>query len=297
MINNKYYKRILDRTSDVVIITEASIIEGPDGPKILYVNDAFVQLTGYTKEEAIGKTPRILQGPETNKTTLRRIKDSLLHAKPVRVELYNYSKDGVGYWLDFSIVPLFDTAGEVEYFAAIERDITKQQVLKEEFKYLAAHDSLTGILNRREFMAQAKRLFTRFKRSKKMSLGLLMIDIDNFKQINDQRGHQEGDECLSLVANICLSLTREVDHVCRFGGDEFIILMRGVTKEILDLKANTICQRIHEVSNQQVSVSIGGGISDINDTGFEMLIDRADQALYKAKKIAKGTVYIENTPL
>ena len=116
----------------MVLVTDASNIDGPNGPKIIYVNDAFVKLTGYTKEEAIGQTPRMLQGPKTNKTTLKRIRNSLIKREPLRVELYNYSKSGDGYWLDFSIVPLFDKDGNLQYFAAIERNITQQQLLKTE---------------------------------------------------------------------------------------------------------------------------------------------------------------------
>jgi PAS domain S-box-containing protein len=82
LLNNEDYRCILENTSDVVLVTEASNIDGPSGPKIIYVNHAFVKLTGYTKEEAIGQTPRILQGPKTNKTTLKRIKIVLSRENP-----------------------------------------------------------------------------------------------------------------------------------------------------------------------------------------------------------------------
>ncbi len=285
---------ILENTSDVVLVTEASNIDGPNGPKIIYVNDAFVKLTGYTKEEAIGQTPRILQGPKTNKTTLKRIRNSLIKRAPLRVELYNYSKSGNGYWLDFAIVPLFDKDGNLQYFAAIERDITQQQLLKAKLEQLAGHDALTGILNRRQFIKQAESLFAKFKRGKRMSLGLLMFDVDNFKAINDLQGHQVGDACLNMVVDSCLFLTREKDLLCRFGGDEFILLLIGVNKESLSLKANAICQNIREASNQQISVSIGGTVADRKDSNIDTMIARADQALYKVKGSKKGTFYIED---
>jgi diguanylate cyclase (GGDEF)-like protein/PAS domain S-box-containing protein len=278
----------------VVLVTEASNIDGPSGPKIIYVNHAFVKLTGYTKEEAIGQTPRILQGPKTNKTTLKRIKNSLIKREPIRVELYNYSKNGDGYWLDLAIIPLFDKDGNLQYFAAIERDVTQQQLLKAELEQLAEQDALTGILNRRQFIKQAGILFAKFKWDKRMSLGLLMLDVDNFKAINDLQGHQVGDACLHMVVDSCLLLTREEDLLCRFGGDELILLMVGVNKESLSLKANAICQNIREASNQQISVSIGGTVADRKDSSIDTMIARADQALYRVKGAKKGTFYIED---
>jgi diguanylate cyclase (GGDEF)-like protein len=92
----------------------------------------------------------------------------------------------------------------------------------------------------------------------------------------------------------CLFLTREEDLLCRFGGDEFVLLMIGINKESLSLKANAICQHIREASNQQISVSIGGTVADRKDSSIDTMIARADQALYRVKGAKKGTFYIED---
>ena len=119
----------LSRQNDIVIITTADALDEPEGPRIAYVNDAFERVTGYTKSEVIGRTPRILQGPETNRAQLDRIRQALLNREAVRCELLNYSKAGQSYWLELDITPLFDDKGHCTHFVAVERDITarKQQ--------------------------------------------------------------------------------------------------------------------------------------------------------------------------
>ncbi len=132
------FKAVLDQTDDIVIITEAYPLQTPLGPKIIYVNQAFIKLTGYSKEETIGKTPRMLQGGKTNKETLRRISDALEKNEIIHVELLNYAKDKTEYWLEFTIIPIKDSKGITRYFAAIEHDITDRKKMKEARAMLSA---------------------------------------------------------------------------------------------------------------------------------------------------------------
>ena len=120
----------VSRLNDIVIITEAEPISGP-GPRILYVNDAFVHRTGFTREEAIGKTPRILQGPKTQRDALDRIRAALIAWKPVREELINYTKSGEEFWLELDIVPVADATGWFTHWVAIERDVTERKRTQE----------------------------------------------------------------------------------------------------------------------------------------------------------------------
>ena len=115
------------RLNDIVIITEGAPLDGPEGPRIVYVNEAFVRRTGFAREEAIGATPRILQGPLTQRPALDRIREALERRAPVRVELINYTKAGEAFWLDLDIVPLADGAGPPSHFVAVERDITERK--------------------------------------------------------------------------------------------------------------------------------------------------------------------------
>ncbi len=284
---NQYKAKLLEATNDVVIITDNNI----DNPIIQYVNKAFENLTGFTKEEAIGQTPRILQGPNTDKNTLRRIKRSLALKKPISVELLNYTKDGREYWLDFSIVPLFDDNGEVSYFGAIERDVTQQKITQNNLYELANKDHLTGAINRHRFYDVAAISFANNIRSN-LNFAIMVIDVDSFKHINDTFGHLEGDEQLKLISSICLSNIRQTDYLCRFGGDEFIMLVHGVDSDTLKIKANSIITAISNNQYIKTSVSIGATLVDKQDTNIDDLIARADLALYEAKEKGKGNVSV-----
>ncbi|MGY6534804.1 MAG: PAS domain S-box protein [Pararhodobacter sp.] len=122
----------LSRQSDILLITEAAPINAPDGPRIVYVNDAFVKRTGFSRDEAIGATPRILQGPKTDRAELDRIRRALESWRPVRAELINYTKSGKEFWLELDIVPIADESGWYTHWVSVERDITERKQAEEE---------------------------------------------------------------------------------------------------------------------------------------------------------------------
>ena len=123
--------------NDIVLVTESDPINEP-GPKIVFVNAAFERITGYAPSEALGRSPRFLQGNKTNRLILKEIHEALEKEQPIRREVINYRKDGAEYWMDIDVVPILNSAGKCTHFAAIERDITESKRLKESLKLFRA---------------------------------------------------------------------------------------------------------------------------------------------------------------
>ena len=144
----RLFKSVITNSTDVVLITEAKNKES-DGPKILYVNEAFTKLTGYTNDEIIGKSPRILQGDRTDRNELDRLKLALSNWEPCEIEVVNYKKNGEAYWVNLSIIPLANEIGNFTHWISIQRDISKykNEKLENEFFY-----DLTQTLNSNDFL-------------------------------------------------------------------------------------------------------------------------------------------------
>jgi PAS domain S-box-containing protein len=148
-------RKAVTRVNDIVLITEATPIDWP-GPRIVFVNEAFERLTGYTAQEAIGNTPRMLQGPKTDRAALARIREALSRGLPVREELVNYAKDGREFWLDLDIIPLFDESGVISHLIAVERDITARKQAERALRQSERElHSYTEMLQRMTEAAQA----------------------------------------------------------------------------------------------------------------------------------------------
>lgn len=127
----------LDQANDVIVISEAEPIQSP-GPRVIYVNQAFTKMTGYAAEEIIGKTPRILQGPDTSRETLDLIRETLARWKPIRAELQNYRKDGSKFWVELNIRPVADANGWYTHWISVQRDITERKKQEERQRQMAA---------------------------------------------------------------------------------------------------------------------------------------------------------------
>ena len=285
--NDIPFAAIVAHANDVILITEAQPADGGDH-RIVYVNRAFCELTGFSQAEVIGKSPKILQGPDTSTEVRQRIRNALENQQSVRETILNYSKSGVPYWLDLNIFPLKNALGEVTHFAAVERDVTDQVHKEAELQALALEDPLTGLLNRRGFFESiSSRLAAQERRSHST---LAMIDIDYFKTINDTYGHEAGDLALKNFADILRHAFRDSDVVCRYGGEEFVVLLftadlSAALRKLENFRhivADTVvCQQ--QGDDIKMTVSIGLTRLNNNPQHIESALNAADKALYEAK--------------
>lgn len=288
------FQQIVDVARDIIIVTKADPID-PPGPEIVYVNKAFTELTGYAAEEVIGNTPRLLQSSGTDEDSKRAIKQALKNHQSVRVTLRNYTKAGREYWLDVSIMPLRNEAGEVTHFVAIERDVNAQKALEQELETLSRTDPLTGLLNRRSLEEILDNEFSRFKRHD-VTFSLLLLDVDHFKSINDQYGHSTGDLVLKMLADSFIGYLRKHDMKARYGGEEFCVILpytdSGNAVVLAEKLRSGIAARVLKVGDTEVTVTVSIGVSEIQPTDESVgeIIERADAALYEAKQSGRNRV-------
>jgi diguanylate cyclase (GGDEF)-like protein/PAS domain S-box-containing protein len=288
------FKDIVEAAKDVVIVTRADPLDAP-GPEIVYVNKAFTELTGYTAEEVIGKSPRILQSEGTDKSTQHEIRHALDNEQAIRTTIKNYTKTGHEYWLDLSIIPLTDNKGKVTHYAAIERDVSDQKTLEIKLDELAKKDELTGLLNRRAFEQMINQEFLRYLRTHN-KFSVLLIDIDNFKSINDKFGHSAGDQALINLAHLFELLFRSYDHAVRLGGDEFCIVLPDSSQVKALIGAERLRHMVEKnplaIDDDEITMTISIGVAEAQETDldFHEVLERADKALYKAKHKGRNRV-------
>jgi diguanylate cyclase (GGDEF)-like protein/PAS domain S-box-containing protein len=288
------FQQIVENANDVILVTD-SLLELP-GPRITYVNQAFERLTGYTSREVIGRTPRLLQGPETSSKSTSAIKRALNSAHPIKISIQNYTKDNRPYWAELSIIPLYDKDGSVEHFAAIQREITAQKAYEAELLEISHKDPLTGAYNRRYSDSVLSQWFSRHTAESRKSI--LMLDIDNFKFVNDQYGHPAGDKYLVDAVILIQKFLRTSDAICRTGGEEFLILLPDTALSDAEHIASRVRQAIESMVIKidehlvMTTISIGLTMMREDDKEIKQLLERADSALYSAKHSGKNKVVL-----
>ncbi|NCO20972.1 MAG: diguanylate cyclase [Rhodobacterales bacterium] len=287
---------LIEATNDAILITSSSDLDRP-GPRIIHANPAFCRISGYTREEVIGKTPRILQGPGTCKRALGRIAAALRAGGECEEEILNYSRDGTPYWLDIHIVPLRDKNGTTRYFGAIERDVTGKRSAIEHLQRLALEDILTGIGNRAALQKHMDNLAETADAMTERPC-MLLFDLDGFKAINDTLGHVAGDGILRHFAGYVASALRRDDFIARLGGDEFVAILMGYTPDAAFRFAeqavlNLASMKVHGA--EKIGVSVGMTTFQPGDD-MATVIASADTALYRAKDAGKGTVRVYTRP-
>lgn len=276
---------------------EAILITDPVGV-ILNVNRAFEMITGYTKKEAVGQTPKLLYSGKQDKSFYSVMWQQLLTAGKWSGEIWNKRKNGNIYPEKLTITAIKNANGSIKNFIALFSDITVEKEQRNQLEMIAHYDVLTGLPNRMLFADRLSQAIARSKRHGS-SIAVVFIDLDGFKAVNDVFGHQAGDYLLKTIAKRFKNTLREEDSISRYGGDEFVAVISNVESmaDIDPLLARFLVQANEPIdySGEQLNVSASVGVTIYHheqELEAEQIIRQADQAMYQAKTRGKNQVYL-----
>lgn len=283
---------VLDHLADGVLATDADL-DRPGGPRIVYVNLAFAEITGYEAGELLGRSPRVLQGPDTNPELIERLAEDLRHGRPFAGQATNYRKDGTPFTMEWSIAAVPGEDGAPAWFVAVQRDATLPARRLLDAQHEARVDALTGLPNRRhcdDVLSGGAWLSSRARAA-------VVVDLDRFKAINDTHGHLVGDEVLREVGKRLRDAVREGDLVARWGGEEFCVLtleQSGGAAELAERLRAAIAATPCATSVGPLVVTASVGCATPNDglSDAQALLRLADAAMYEAKRTGRDRVCI-----
>lgn len=281
-------------TQEGMCITDAS-------NTILNVNHAFTLITGYTADEAIGKTPAILRSGKHTDTFYQEIRTQVKTTGQWQGEIWSRRKNGEVFpeWL--TITEVTNDRGEVTHYVRALTDISERKASEEHIRELAYYDPLTHLPNRRMLSEQLEIALKSAIRHNSDG-ALLFIDLDNFKTLNDSLGHHYGDMLLQQVASRLMTLVRQTDTVARFGGDEFVVMLTDLDadRERAVYQVQNITRKILDNLNRPYSfvgfehhstLSVGITLfSDHHNSGIDQVLQRADLAMYQAKANGRNAI-------
>lgn len=281
--------------------------------KIIYANDRFCSIAGFSRDELLGQDPGIVASGVHPAAFMQNIRDTIAAGQIWRGDTCNRAKNGSFYWTSSTVVPFLDDDGVPYQYVAIRTDITAQKQAEEQLLsakavlqesnaqlvILNSQDALTGVANRRRFDQALAQESTRLAKAG-MPLALLMIDVDYFKTYNDRYGHPAGDDCLRKVARVLQRhAKRPGDLVARYGGEEFAILLSntdhaGARLIAEEVRAGLMALGLTHEDNPAgvVTVSVGLHTATAGDAQLaaKTLVERADNALYAAKAAGRNMV-------
>lgn len=279
----------LEQTADSVVITDGyGVIE--------YVNHGFETLSGYSRDEVIGKTPKLLKSNKHAPAFYKKLWHTI-NLRQVFSDIFvNRGKDGEIYFEEKTITPIVDKYGAITHFVATGKDISESIQTQERLNYLVHHDVLTELPNRMLFMDRLAQSIARAERSG-LVIAVIFIDLDHFKNINDSFGHSFGDQVLISVAKRLKAAIRKGDTVGRLAGDEFAIVLDDVSSELV---VSTVVENIIASFNNAIDIggqhfhvtpSVGVSFYPNDATEGELLLQYADLAMYQAKQNGRNSYY------
>ena len=283
------YRRALGAASNGVIIAHDT---GPDH-LIEYVNPAFERITGYSLDEVVGRDSRFMAAPGLDVDERSRMREALREHRSVHVVLRNLRKNGELFWNDMHITPVHDENGKVTHFVGILNDVTASKQRADHLEHEVNHDSLTGLPNRTLLWDRLDHAVHLAQRHQTL-VATVLIDLDNFKTINDTFGHDAGDAVLKVVARRLQSAVRDSDTVARMSGDEFVMVLvdQPTLRFTLRMVERVLRALVMPVSFNGSEIAMGAslGVAAYPNDGRTPadLIRAADMAMYRAKHSGGG---------
>lgn len=280
-------RTVFENTSEGIVVTDPE-------QRIIAVNRAFTEITGYTEDEVLGHTPRVLQSGRQDESFYQAMWASLTRTGQWRGQFWNRRKNGEIYPQLSTISTVYDAGGRLTNYIAVFGDITQLKRSEEALYELAHKDALTGLANRTLLRARLEQCLHRAGRDGTM-LALLFLDLDLFKNVNDTLGHPVGDALLQSVANAMADALPDADSIARLGGDEFIVLLEDMGEPNT---AAQLARTLLEVFTQpfpaqgrelHITASIGISVFPVDGKDMDALLANADVAMYRAKEQGRNT--------
>lgn len=285
---------VINTVQDALLITLAEPMDAP-GPITVYVNRSLLRQTGFQQHELLGRSPRIFQGIDTEPNVTRRFGQGLRRWKQPHMEVLNYSRKGLPYWVEIKVAPLADAQGWYTHWVSAQRDVSQRKAGEERLVHQVLTDPLTGLLNRRGLLEQLERTLSR----NEDRLALIFCDLDRFKEVNDRYGHAVGDALLLELANRLQMVLRGQDSLARLGGDEFVVLIEELYE---DADALLLAERLrgalsepwmHNGEELSLTMSMGVALGESRaGVTAEELLRRADLTMYQVKSAGRDGVAI-----
>jgi diguanylate cyclase (GGDEF)-like protein/PAS domain S-box-containing protein len=276
-----------------------------DGSKdcaLIYVNPAFERITGYSSEEAVGRDCRFLQGTDVMQPGRKDFRNAIENGRPATILVRNYKKDGRQFSNEIHLSQVYDQQGKVTHLVAIQNDISEQLEIKGKLAMQAQYDALTGLANRYLLLERLKEALD-LASFHERQIAVVVVDLDNFKHINDRFGHMEGDRILIQIGRRLNAVVESTDTVGRLGGDEFALILtdwsdEGRLQKILNRILIDIRKPLFARGQELwVTGSVGVSIFPVDGSQAEDLLLMADLAMYWIKRCGKNSFHLYSPDL
>jgi len=264
-----------------------SIVISRRDSTIIWVNQAFEHLSGYTRDEVLGKSTSLLKSGHQAPSFFKNMWGTILCGQKWRGELINRRKDGSLFQEEMTISPVKNAAGDITHFIAIKLDITERRLAEEEIRHLALTDSLTGLANCRRFLDALDSEIKRCRRTAR-SFAVLLLDLEGLKETHAGQGHLMGSLALGRMANILRIHCRAIDTAARYKGYQFVVVL----PETGSVAARQVAKRISEESRNDgeepaIFLNAGAAVFPQDGKTINELLTAADRALYREKRAFK----------